>query len=162
MTRRFSGGFWPLRSDRAALVDVLRPYIEAETVVLGRTKMVPWAIDTGAPYSLLSPVDSWRLLGQAFTELDFQAHPQRYDLTGIGSTGASAIITPAVLRFDNGRDQPAIITMPIMMVEPIPRLPGNHGNWRMPSLLGCDALRHFDLTLSYNPPSVTLTEAAPA
>ena len=29
-------------------------------------------------------------------------------------------------------------------------------------LLGQDALRHFDLELCYNPPTVTLTEAAPA
>ena len=52
--------------------------------------------------------------------------------------------------------------MPVLIAEPTTPFRSHQGNWQMPSLLGCDILRSFDLALSYNPPTVTLTEAAPA
>ena len=37
--------------------------------------------------------------------------------------------------------------MPILFARPTPVEPGDHGNWRLPSLLGRDFLRHFRLEL---------------
>ena len=37
--------------------------------------------------------------------------------------------------------------MPILIARPEPAEPGDHGNWRLPSLLGRDFLRHFRFEL---------------
>ena len=162
MTRRFSGDFWRGQATRSALMDVVRPTIESDLTVLGRRGQVRWLIDTGSPYTILHPEDALRLLGNELDSLDFDAHPQRHDVSGVGRGPARTIIVPASLTFEDDEDEPETLTMPILIAEPIPPYRAHQGNWRVPSLLGCDVLRYFDLELSLNPPSVTLTEAAPA
>ncbi len=120
------------------------------------------AIDTGSPYTILHPNDSDILLGQALRDLDFAGHRQRFALGGVGQGTTNAIIAPATLTFADEQGQRETIRLPILIAEPTPSYRSHEGNWRLPSLLGCDVLRYFDLTLSYHPPSVTLTEAAPA
>lgn len=156
------GDYWRERATRAALVDAVQPYVDAELSLLGRRGHIRWAIDTGSPYTVLHPLDAHRLIGELLGNLDFETHPQRFDIAGVGSSRARTIIAPAILTFEDEAGELESINMPVLIAEPTTPFRSHEGNWRMPSLLGCDVLRYFDLTLSYNPPSVTLTDAAPA
>ena len=109
---------------------------------------IPWAIDTGSPYTILHPNDSDILLGQALRDLDFAGHRQRFALGGVGQGTTNAIIAPAMLTFADEQGQRETIRLPILIAEPTPSYRSHEGNWRLPSLLGLDALRYFDLTLS--------------
>ncbi len=51
-----------------------------------------------------------------------------------------------------------VITAAIGVAEPIPAVPGWHGNWVAPSVLGRDVLQRFDLRLGFHPPLGVLTE----
>ena len=117
-------------------------------------------IDTGADFTTLGPYDALTLLGRSYTSTDFAQVAGSIESVGIGRAGARLIMSPMQLRLssDDGRYLPIVVTVAIL--EPVPSQPGRHGNWLMPSLLGRDILQHFDLHLSYHPPSVTLTEAS--
>ena len=156
------GDFWRVRGTRAALVDAVQPYVDAELSLFGRRGDVRWAIDTGSPYTVLHPEYSDRLLGELLTDLDFETHPQRFDIAGVGASRIRTIIAPATLTFEDDSGELESINMPVLIAEPTTPFRSHQGNWQMPSLLGCDILRSFDLALSYNPPAVTLTEATPA
>ena len=79
-------------------------------------------------------------------------------MIGIGQGSSRSFVTPTELTFFADDGSQIRITLGIAITEPVPPDPGAHGNWRMPSLLGRDVLQHFDLSLSYHPPSVALTE----
>ena len=162
MTRRFTGNVRRVQATRSALVDVIRPNIASDLTVLGRRGRVRWLIDTGSPYTILHPEDAWRLLGDELQSLDFDAHTQRHDVSGVGQGPAQTIIVPATLTFEDEAGELEAVRMPILIAKPGPSYRSHEGNWRVPSLLGCDALRYFDLELSLNPPSVALTETSPA
>ena len=48
--------------------------------------------------------------------------------------------------------------VPVCVVAPVPAQPGDRDCWLLPSLLGGDLLRLFDLFLGGDPLTVTLTE----
>ena len=100
------------------------------------------------------------MLGDRYLELDFENHPQQYALTGIGADVVRSLIVPATLQFQDEHGDPHRVRCPMLVPEPIPASPTDGGNWRLPSLLGCDILRHFDLELSYQAGTVALLEAA--
>ena len=52
-----------------------------------------------------------------------------------------------MLTLNSVNDEMYRIDMPILIACPTPVNPGDHGNWRLPSLLGRDFLRHFRLEL---------------
>lgn len=156
------GDFWRVRGTRAALADAVQPYVDAELSLFGRRGDVRWAIDTGSPYTVLHPEYSYRLLGELLSDLDFETHPQRFDIVGVGAGRTRTIITPATLTFEDDSGELESINMPVLIAGPTTPFRSHQGNWQMPSLLGCDILRYFDLALSYNPPSMRLTEAEPA
>lgn len=147
---------------RAALFDVVRFFVESDLSVLGRRSRVQWMIDTGSPYTILTPDHTERILGDALFDLNFDEDPRQFAIGGMIGGRGRTIITPAQLTFTNIDGETHPIRLPILIAEPTPPRRADSGNWRMPSLLGCDALRYFDLSLSLNPPSVTLTEAPPA
>ena len=122
----------------------------------------PFLIDTGCDYSTLNPQDAHRLFGDAYLDMDFSPGPASIEMHGIGDTPAHGIRTHADLAFRADGDSDIRLAIPIVIAQPAPPTPGRHGNWLIPSLLGRDILKRFDLALSYNPPTVTLTEAAPA
>jgi hypothetical protein len=119
-------------------------------------------IDTGADTTALGPRDALALLGRDYLRMDFDHGPGVVAVRGFGEGDGAALVTPMELwlRDTDGIDFPVLLNVAI--TKPSPAEPGHDGNWMMPSLLGRDILDRFDLTLSYNPPSVTLTEAEPA
>ena len=52
-----------------------------------------------------------------------------------------------MLTLNSVNDEMYRIAMPILIARPTPTQPGEHGNWRLPSLLGRDFLRYFRLEL---------------
>lgn len=136
------------------------PYVY---VYLGDTSLrnrAPFLVDSGCDYTTLSPQDAHRLFGDNYLTMDFSTQPESIEMHGIGDTPAFGLRTHADLTFlaDNG--DAITLDIPIVIAQPTPLMPGRHGNWLIPSLLGRDILSHFDLALSYNPPSVSLIEAA--
>ena len=87
------------------------------------------------PFSV--PICAW---------IDFDHDPRRTPGLGVGGT-ADRVVRNATLtlRSEDRRLHP--IDMPILIARPTPGEPGDHGNWRLPSLLGRDFLRHFRLEL---------------
>ena len=137
------------------------PYVHAYFRTQQGDERVRFLIDTGADFTTLSPFATHRLLGNDYLNMDFSTLPGTLELQGIGGVHLG-IRTPAELLW-RARDGAVFATlMHIVLVQPTPPTPGLHGNWTLPSLLGRDALRYFDLQLSYNPPTVTLLEATPA
>ena len=119
-------------------------------------------IDTGADYTVLSPAHARSVLGADYEDIDFERDIARFDLYGISGSASAYVIRHGVLTFRDERGAPVAIDLPILIARPTTPQPTPDSNWEVPSLLGQDALRYFDLALSYNPPTVTLTEAAPA
>ena len=117
-------------------------------------------IDTGAEITTLGPRDSLTLLGRSYLTIDFSSIPGTREMIGIGQGSSRSFVTPTELTFFADDGSEIRITLGIAITEPVPPDPGAHGNWQMPSLLGRDVLQHFDLSLSYHPPSVALTEAS--
>ena len=94
--------------------------------------------------------------------MDFDRGPGVVAVRGFGEGDGAALVSPMELwlRDTDGIEFPVLLNVAI--TRPSPAEPGQGGNWTMPSLLGRDILERFDLALSYNPPTVTLTEATPA
>ena len=82
------------------------------------------------------------------------------EMIGVGSQIGRSVVTSAKATFYDDDGSEVRVTLPLALAEPVPPDPGTHGNWQMPSRLGRDVLQHFDLSLSYHPPSVALTEAS--
>ena len=162
MTRRIEGTFQPHGLGAPPHVSVLPgPYVVADVELAGQAIEVPFLLDTGADFTTLNPQDMLRIWGRRFLSIDFTEDPD-VQLAGIGEQTATGRFHEATLTFLDSDRQPIAIPLTLVIAQPTPLTPGLHGNWQIPSLLGRDILEHFDLALSYNPPSVMLTEAAPA
>lgn len=144
------------------LGNVLRPVVRVSVQIAGRSAAIWMQIDTGADYTALSPAHARAVLGAAYQGIDFDRDIARFDLYGISGSASQYVIRPASLTFSDEEHKPVVVDQPILIARPSTPLPTPDSNWEAPSLLGQDALRSFDLALSYNPHSVTLTEAAPA
>lgn len=161
VTRRIQGHFREhetpphprLRSARAA-------YVGVDVQVLGEHVPAKFLIDTGADFTTLGPEDALAALGWSYLELDFADPATRLDLMGVGAGDASATIRDAMLTFTADNGEKMTMSVALAIARPDPATPAAHGNWLMPSLLGRDVLQHFDLRLSYHPPSVVLEEAS--
>ena len=158
MTRSVLGYFQPHKLAPADVPDAPCVNVRVGDYDAGLT--VRFLIDTGADQTLLSPNDAFVLLGWPYVRLDFAASASRQDFAGVGRGAISAMRHFASLALTATDRSEITFNLPIAVAEPIPPYPGEHGNWLMPSLLGRDILQHFDLHLSYHPPSVTLTEAS--
>ncbi len=116
-------------------------------VSLGDQAMeVRFLIDTGTDATVLHPQDAKRILGDDLRRIDFDRDPRR--TIGEGVVGAvERVVRDAALTLQSEDRRLHPIEMPILIARPIPAEPGEHGNWRLPSLLGRDFLRHFRLEL---------------
>lgn len=119
-------------------------------------------IDTGADFTTLNPRDAVAVLGAGYFNIDFADSVRQIRMTGIGQGDSVGLLFPSELQLLASDGDWVNVELPILVPEPMPRVPGDHGNWQLPSFLGRDILSHFDLALSYNPPAVSLTEAASA
>ena len=144
------------------LGDVLRPVVEAAVEIGGGRAHFWFSIDTGADYTILQPRSANALLGPQYSNIDFESDPARFDVHGISGAASPFVIRTATLTFHDEHGAESALELPILIAQPSTPIPTPDSNWEAPSLLGQDALRSFDLALTYNPPSVTLTEAAPA
>ena len=112
----------------------------------GHSRDIAFLIDTGADATVLHPTDAYRLFRGDLRTIDFDRDPRRVPGLGVGGA-VDRVVRDATLtlRSEDHRLHP--IEMPILIARPIPSEPGEHGNWRLPSLLGRDFLRHFRLEL---------------
>jgi len=161
VTRRIEGHFVEaVAGDRSP--HSLTPFVIVRFGLGMLDPVIAMLVDTGADTTALGPRDALALLGRSYLDLDFDHSPGAITVRGFGGSDGSALVSPMelLLRDTDGVDFPVLLNVAI--TKPSPAQPGDHGNWQLPSLLGRDILTHFDLALSYNPPAVSLTEAAPA
>ncbi len=114
-------------------------------------------IDTAATTSVLQPRDAAEILGSAFWDIDFSRDPRRIQSVGVGGV-VSRVVRQALLEILSSEDELFRLNLPILIAEPVPSIPSDAGNWRLPSLLGRDFLRHFRLELSYGDAPQVLLE----
>ena len=143
---RFLGYVHPTNSLPHSIVSGGAPRIQIRVALDGRSEQVPFLIDTGTDATVLHPRDAQRILGDDLHRIDFQSDPRRF--TGFGVGGAvDRVARDTILTLYSIDDEPYPIEMPILIARPAPAEPGDHGNWRLPSLLGRDFLRRFRLEL---------------
>ena len=144
------------------LGDVLRAFIRVTVKVDGRNARLNLQIDTGSDYTVLQPTGASTVLSEAYDRIDFESDPARIDLYGVSGGPSEYVIRNATLTFRDEQGDPVSIDLPVLIARPSTPQPTPDSNWEAPSLLGQDALRSFDLHLSYNPPTLTLTDPATA
>ena len=128
------------------------------TVSIGdREGAVRFLIDTGADVTTLNPRDASRILMEDLLEIDFAADSRRVRGRGIGG-GVDQVVRDAALTLRSIDREQYEVELPILIAQPTPAEPGEHGNWRLPSLLGRDFLRHFRLELHCGEPRSVLLE----
>ena len=117
-----------------------------ELALSGRSRDIVFLIDTGADATVLHPTDAYAILGDGLHRIDFNHDPRRAPGLGVGGAVAR-VVRDATLTLQSEDRRLHPIDMPILIARPTPAEPGEHGNWRLPSLLGRDFLRHFRLEL---------------
>lgn len=156
MKARITGLF--ARHRRGHLSDApLAPFVIASVGDVSLRLRARFMIDTGADFSVVAPLDTLRLFGD---DIDFSGTTSDFAIAGIGGVETRFIRMPIQLNFSADDGQRLTKTYDMAVLEPSPERAGEPDGWAMPSLLGRDVLQHFDLHLSYHPPSVSLTEAA--
>ena len=140
----------------------MRPIVDATATINGRGESVQFSIDTGSDYTILQPRAALAVLGTHYADINFEEDRSRFDIYGVSGRASGFVIRTATLAFASEEDELLAIDLPILIARPSTPQPTPDSNWEAPSLLGQDALRSFDLALSYNPPGVSLTEAAHA
>ena len=121
-------------------------------VSFGRGKaQLPFLIDTGADFTIIQPEHARRLdriSGQQHLEtLSSDIVP----ISGIGSTVEQTIVRTVGMLLVDDEGEKLWFSQAILFADP------SAPPWKIPSVLGRDVLRRFDLSLSYDPPSVSLT-----
>ena len=143
---RFHGFVHPTSSLSHSLVSGGAPMILIWVSLGGQSVDVRFLIDTGTDATVLHPPDAKRILSNDLHQVDFDHDPHRTTGEGVGgAVDRVARDATLSLRSEDRRFYP--IEMPMLIARPTPAEPGDHGNWRLPSLLGRDFLRHFRLEL---------------
>ena len=143
---RFRGYVHQIRTLPHAVVSGGAPLIRITLTSHNRSSDARFLIDTGAEATVLHPRDAYRLLGDDLYRIDFERDSRR--ITGLGVGGAAdRVVRDTMLTLYSVDDELYSVEMPILIARPTPTEPGVHGNWRLPSLLGRDFLRHFRFEL---------------
>ena len=143
---RFHGFVHPTRSQGHAIVSGGAPLIRVTVALNDRADDARFLIDTGADATVLHPTDAHSILGADLYTIDFDHDPHHTTGEGVGGT-VDRVVRDATLTLQSEDGRLHSIEMPILIARPTPTEPGEHGNWRLPSLLGRDFLRHFRLEL---------------
>ena len=122
------------------------PVIQIDVALEGRSVDVSFLIDTGADATVLHPTDARSLLRGGLHRIPFEDDPRRAAGLGVGGA-AERVVRDATLTLRSVGGEFYQMEMPILIARPAPAEPGDHGNWRLPSLLGRDFLRHFRFEL---------------
>jgi hypothetical protein len=153
MSRRFPGYLREVRARvHPDLVVTSRPRINV-VVSFGRGRLrVPFLIDTGADFTILQPDDARQLLRLSQQGSAEPGGSDALTISGIGSSMEPTTVHRVGLRFIDDHSEAYWFPQSILFADhPSSR------RWNVPSVLGRDVLRRFDLNLSYDPPSVSLT-----
>ena len=143
---RFHGFVHPTRSYGHTIVSGGAPLIRFTVALNDRADDARFLIDTGTDATVLHPTDAHSILGADLYTIDFDHDPRRTTGEGVGGA-AERVVRDAALTLQSEDRRLHPIETPILIARPTPAEPGEHGNWRLPSLLGRDFLRHFRLEL---------------
>ena len=143
---RFRGYVHPIRTLPHSVVSGGAARIRITLMLQGRSSDIRFLIDTGADATVLHPRDAYRLLGGDLHRIDFGRDSYRVAGLGVGGD-IDRVVRDAMLTLRSVDDEVYAVEMPILIARPTPAEPGDHGNWRLPSLLGRDFLRHFRFEL---------------
>ena len=136
----------PLRGLPHGIVSGGAPLLKVQLAVADHMGDVWFLVDTGADATVLHPADAQALLAGDLHRINFGHDPYRVAGLGVGG-GAERVARDATLTLRSVDDEAHPVQMPILIARPTPAEPGDHGNWRLPSLLGRDFLRHFRFEL---------------
>ena len=154
---RFPGRVLAARRFAHSLRSGGEPQMRIAVALNGERHPVLFMIDTGSPFTILSPNDALALLRRDYFALDFANDSRRIQIFGVGGSDNQLILRDARLTLDSDDLRQMEIEAPVLIAQPVPPAPGDHGNWRLPSLLGRDVLQRFRLELDYGGrPSVYL------
>ena len=143
---QFRGVVRPSRRLPHGIVSGGAPLLKVQLAVAGRRDDIWFLVDTGADATVLHPADAQSLLAGDLQRIDFGRDPYRVAGFGVGG-GADRVVRDATLTLRSVDDELYAVEMPILIARPMPAEPSDHGNWRLPSLLGRDFLRHFRFEL---------------
>lgn len=155
---QFRGYLKPTQIYAHSIVSGGSAHIEIGIAIAGQVLgSIHFLIDTGADVTVIHPTDAARVLRGDFFALDFLRDTHLVDASGVGGI-AKRVVRDATLHVESTEGDPWQISLPILIAEPVPRAPPDTGNWRLPSLLGRDFLRHFRLELIYGDAPQVLLE----
>ena len=143
---QFRGVVRPSRRLPHGIVSGGAPLLKVQLAVAGRRDDIWFLVDTGADATVLHPADAQSLLAGDLQRIDFGRDPYRVAGFGVGGA-ADRVVRDATLTLRSVAGEPYAMEMPILIARPMPAEPGDHGNWRLPSLLGRDFLRRFRFEL---------------
>ena len=143
---QFRGVIRPSRRLPHGIVSGGAPLLKVQLAVAGRRDDIWFLIDTGTDATVLHPADAQSLLAGDLQRIDFGSDPYRAAGLGVGG-GVDRVVRDAMLTLRSVDGEIYSMEMPILIARPMPAEPGDHGNWRLPSLLGRDFLRHFRFEL---------------
>ena len=127
------------------------PYVDGFVAYSGKPWLVNFAVDTGAAFTLIAPLDAHLVLGDAYDQIDFDTDPSALAIGGI--VGALRCVARDVrLSFRTDGGGTTDITAPVL----IPELVYSSSGVRLTtgtSLLGRDLLGRGALTLAWRLPA---------
>jgi hypothetical protein len=131
------------------------PYVRVGVPIPAVNEQWTWiefVVDTGAATTVIHPDDAVYRLGMSRPDLDASAWPRHSTSAASGVGGrVQFLVTPAAFRFsDVRRGRFHFIEQEVRIAA------ANPANQYLPSLLGWDLLRHFELVVSGPNRTVTL------
>lgn len=116
----------------------------------------PFLIDTGSDYTILQPTSATRLIAAPDQDRQALRAQDVINVTGIGNAVVRATVRRVGLLVRDELGEAYWFPQSILFAD-IGSSQAQLPTRNVPSILGRDVLRRFDLNLSYDPPSISLT-----